>query len=359
MNIVTKRILLWGAVVVVVGLLAWPKLQPDASGTAPPGPRTSGDNRLPVSTFVVQPDRIRDRILITGTILADEEVELRSEASGRVTALSFQEGRRVQAGELLLKINDSELQAQRTQAEYRLRLAEDRERREAQLLEKGGISRESYEATLNEVNVLRSGLLLIDAQLEKTEMRAPFGGIVGLRQVSLGSYITPTTPIATLQDLRAVKVEFSIPERYASRVQVDDEIYFTVEGLEGTFSGRIYAYEPKIEAGTRTLRLRARTANPGSRLVPGAFANIELVFEEIDDALTVPAIAVIPELGGARVFLYQGGTAMPRSVRTGIRLDDRVQVIEGLAVGDTVITTGIQQLRPGLAVRPRSASTDG
>ncbi len=359
MSKTSRRLLTVGILVLIIALLAWPKLRSDDGEASAAAPAFAGNRALSVSTYVVQPETIRDRILVAGSVLANEAVALQTEAAGKITEIAFQEGRRVAEGDLLVKINDAELQAQLVQAQYRQRLAEDREARQKALLDKGGISREEYDATLNEVNVLRAATALTEAQIAKTELRAPFSGVIGLRNVSVGSFVNTSTEIATLQDLGSVRVEFSIPERYANRLQVGDTIYYVVEGQDGTFSGRIYAFEPRIEAGTRTLRVRARSSNTDGRLLPGAFANIELVFEEITDALAVPTIAIIPELGGKRLYLLQNGKAMPRPVETGIRLDDRVQVTTGIAPGDTVITSGIQQLRPGLDVAPRAEREGG
>lgn len=349
MNKILKRILIGVGLLAVVGLMAWPKL-PKGEPAAEDAPQP-GDTRLSVSVVVVEPQRLRDRINATGSILANEEVELRSEASGKILKLHFQEGRPISQGDLLLKINDNELQAQARQAQHRLHLAEDREQRQRQLLERGNVSQQEYDAILNEVNVQRAAADLIQAQIDKTELRAPFDGLIGLRYVSEGSYITPTTQIATLQDISQVKIEFSIPERHADRVKVGDAIFFSVEGREGTYRGQIYAFEPRIEAGTRTLRLRARSPNTNARLLPGAFARVELVFEEIEGAVAIPALAIIPELGGKKVYVYSQGQAVPRPVETGLRLEDRVQIVSGLSPQDTVITSGIQQLRPGLPVR--------
>ncbi len=345
-----KHILIGAGLLVAVALLAWPKLRGGTPAAGATQPAAGNQAPLRVEAVVVEPQPLQDRLVTTGTILANEEVELRSEATGRIVHLAIEEGRRVQAGELLLKVNDQELQAQLQQARLRLRLAEDREQRQRQLLAKQGISQETYDATVNERDVQRAAVALIEAQIARTELRAPFDGLIGLRYVSEGSYISPSTRIATLQDIGTVKVEFSIPERHAHRVRVGNRIAFTVEGVEGTFEGRIYAYEPRIDAATRTLRLRARAANPQGRLLPGAFARVEVVFEEIPDALTVPAIAVIPVLGGKQVFVYRAGRAVVQPVETGLRLEDRVQVVAGLAPGDTVITSGLLQLRSGLPV---------
>jgi membrane fusion protein (multidrug efflux system) len=286
----------------------------------------------------------------TGTVRANEEVEIVSEISGKVSEIYFEEGSRVVAGDLLLKIDDSELAAEQQRALYRVELAERAEVRQKQLLDDGVISSETYDVALGELNVLRAELQLIEAQLLKTEIRAPFGGVIGLRWVSPGSFLSSQTRIASLNDLDPVKLDFTVPERYSALMTVGDQISFEVEGFERTFPGTIYAVEPSIDATTRSLRVRARCPNPDGVLVPGAFANVDLVLRSISDALTVPSIAVIPELGGKKVFVYEDGAAQPRSVETGIRSETAVQITSGLDEGDLVIISGILQMQPGLEV---------
>jgi membrane fusion protein (multidrug efflux system) len=351
MNKTVKRLLFGLAIGAGIVALVLPKLPSGSEAPVEAGPPGGAAQALPVSAYVVEPVLLEDKILSTGTVLASEEVDLRPEIAGKVVEIFFREGSQVSAGEVLVKINDTELLAQYRRAEYRAKLAEDREFRQKQLLEKGGISREEYEETLNELNVFNAELDLITAQLEKTEIRAPFSGRIGLRYVSEGSYISPTSRIATLQKLDPVKVEFSVPEKYAPRVQVGDKITYAVQGLDGEFAGTIYAYEPKIDASTRTLRLRAESRNPRAQILPGAFANITLVFEQVADAIAIPSVAVVPELGGKKVFVFANGVVEARLVETGIRTDEHVQVVSGLAPRDTVITSGLQQLRPGLPVR--------
>ena len=345
MNKTVRRLLTGGLILVVIAALAWPKLRQLDTATAGPPP-AAAQRAISVEATVVTASTLLDRIKTTGTLRANEEVTLQSEAAGKITNIYFEEGQRVRQGALLVKINDSELQARLRRAEYQLTLAENREQREKQILDGGGISLEDYEATQNEVNVLRADVDLIKAQIEKTRVRAPFAGTIGLRQVSLGSNIATTTVIASIQDVDPIKVDFSIPERYAQRVSVGDEIVFNVEGFDAPQRGVIYAAEPSIDEDTRTLLIRARSANTDERLRPGAFADIDLIFDEIDDALTVPAIAIMPELGGKKVYVIQNGKAVPRDVETGIRTDEYVQVTSGLSPQDTVIVTGLQLLRP-------------
>lgn len=348
-----KRLVGFGLVAVVLVGLAIPKISAsDESGGAS---ASSGPQAIGVDVYVVQPTQVRDQLLTSGTLRANESVELSSEAAGKVTSIQFEEGRRVEQGQLLLTINDAELQAQRKRLNYQLALAEDRRQRQERLLSEGGVSQETYDQTVNEVNVLESELELVEAQIEKTKVRAPFSGTIGLRMVSEGSYISPQTQIAMLQSIDPIKIDLSVPEKYSGRVQAGAPISFTVRGSEARYQGRVYAVEPQINPTTRSLRLRARADNASRSLRPGAFADITVVFDTIDDAIAVPTFAVLPELGGQQVFVVEGGEAQPRSVETGVRTDSTVQVTSGLAVGDTVITSGIQQLRPGLPIRVQDA----
>lgn len=339
----------------VVLALALPKLKSradaeDAAGSAPPPPAPT----LKVSVERAAPRELVERLATTGSIRANERVELVSEISGKIAQIFFTEGSRVAAGQVLLKIDDQALQAEHERISFRVALAERQEARQRELLEQGVISQDGYDLALNQLNVLRSELRVNEAQLLKTEIRAPFAGVVGLRYVSPGSYLSPATRIATLQDLSSVKLDFSVPEKYSGRMRRGSEVAFTVKGSEQDFRGQIYAIEPSVDPDTRSLLLRARCPNPEGILVPGAFADVRLVVQRVEDALTVPAMAIIPELGGKKVFVLEDGTAQPRQVTTGIRTDDRVEVVTGLEPGEQVITSAIQQLRPGLEVEAES-----
>lgn len=352
-----KRILITIGVLIVLGLLAIPKYQSLTKASAPQNSSAS-NAPLAVEAYVVKPDTIEDKIFTTGTLLANEEVDLVSETSGLVQTIYLEEGREVEKGDLLLKINDSELQAQLKRADFRLNLAEDREKRQKQLLEQGGISQEEYDATLNEVNVLRAEVALINAQIDKTEIRAPFSGRLGLKYVSDGSYISPSTRIATLQDIHRVKIDFSIPERYATMISEGTNVTFTVQGVNDTLKAEVYAKEPRIDTDTRSLQVRARSDNRSERLLPGAFADLQLTLNTIEDALMVPTIALVPEINGQKVFLVKNGVVQPHSVTTGIRNASKVQILSGIAIGDTVLTTGLLQVRPGMPVNVVNISKD-
>lgn len=348
----TKKGLIIVGAILTLGALALPKIgtfqgNTNSKATSAAAPR---DSRLPVHLQVLQAEKLGDRLMTVGTVLANEEVEIRSESSGKVEKISFKEGGRVQKGEALLKIDDTELQAQLQRAQSRQAIAGEQAERQRQLYAQKLASEQAYKNAESELNIAKAEVQLIQAQIDKTELRAPFTGTIGLRYVSEGSYISPATRIATLQDYNVVKVDFTISEKYAAVVKKGDKISFVVTGAKRGFSGTIYAIEPKVDPATRTLRLRALSQNPNGVLVPGAFANVEIVLQE-KQTLTIPSFALIPELKGHRVFLYKNGKAESQSVTIGDRSDERVEIAEGLQAGDTLITSGILQLRPNMPVR--------
>jgi membrane fusion protein (multidrug efflux system) len=312
--------------------------------------QASFDQRIPVAALVISPSPFDNIINSTGTILASEEVEIRSEISGQVMKILFTEGTRVKKGDLLVKINDDELLAQLQKQQSQRSLAEDIFKRRKQLYDNSLISSEDFEKARNDLESIEAEIKLIKARISKTELRASFDGEIGLRYVSEGSFVNSSTRITTLQSLASVKIDFSIPEKYASIVRKGSPVTFTVIGSDEMFTGTIYAVEPKIDPVTRTVQIRARSENVRGTLMPGAFAQVRLLLERIPDAMMVPSEAVIPEMDGQKVFVAVDGKAQSKKVTTGIRTENLVQITSGLTVGDTVITTGVIQLRPSSPV---------
>lgn len=307
---------------------------------------------LPVYTAKIEPRTLAERVTATGSVTADEAVEIVSEVAGKVVAISFEEGGRVRRGDVLLKIDDQELAAQLARAESRASLARAQAARQGQLLASGGTSQQEVDVARSEVQVLEAEAELVRAQLAKTEIRAPFDGIIGLRHVSIGAYLNPSTRVATLQKVDPIKVEFSVAERHLDRLELGAEVTVAVTGVAEPFVGTLYAIEPRIDPDTRTLRLRARAANPGGRVLPGGFATVELPLRTIPDALLVPASAIVAGLNEQTVYVLEDGRAQPRRVETGLRLAREVQIVRGLEPGEVVITSGQLQLRPGVPVQP-------
>lgn len=312
---------------------------------------SSAKSAAPVEAYVVRPQLLRNTILTTGTLLANEEVQLRPEISGRIIGVYFQEGKQVKKGELLLKINDSELEAQLKRKKVEEKQASDEEGRSRKLFETKAISQEEYDKMLNALRMVQADAEAIESQLAETEIRAPFDGKIGLRYVSAGGYVTPDALVATMQDVKTVKVEFSVPEKHASKLQNGTEITVRVGDSDQGKKGAVYAVESMIDPATRTIKARARIPNPDERLIPGSFAKVEITLEQIPDAIVIPSEAVIPDIDGETVFVCRNGKAVSVRIKTAIRTQRGAQVVSGLAANDTVITTGILQLTDGKGVQ--------
>ena len=256
-------------------------------------PAAQRNAAIPVSAEIIKPKELSNKIKVTGTILANESVELKSEITGKVSNIYFNEGDRIPKGKLLFSINDDELNAQLEKLKYNKKLYEDNEYRQKRLLEKEAISKEEYEIALTELNTIEADIKLLQTQIEKAHIRAPFTGVIGLRKISEGSYISPNTSIANFFSIDPIKIEFSIPGKYSNQIRKGQNINFTVESLDEVFSGTVYAIEPQIDPDTRTLMVRAISENKNRNLFPGQFANIEITLETINDALLVPTMSVM------------------------------------------------------------------
>lgn len=321
------------------------------SRSGEPGTRsTASSGPLAVSGVVVTPEPIDNVVRSSGTVLASESVDLTAEASGRIESISFREGAHVRKNDILLTINDDDLQAQLRKTEAQIQLASDQENRQRQLFDKSAISKEQYDISANQVTVLRADRDNILASIRRREIRAPFDGIIGLRSVSPGGYVTPSSRIASIQKVNPLKVDFGIPEKYAGQVALGDTVLCTSEETRMQFRGRVYGIEPRIDPTLGTLQIRALCSNTSEKIYPGSFVHIELQFSPIPDALMVPTQALVPAAKGQTVFVRREGKALSVPVTTGLRTSTRVQITGGLAPGDTVITSGTMQLRPGMPV---------
>jgi len=302
---------------------------------------------------VVCPGVLEHRIFASGSLIASEEVELHSEGSGRVTDILFTEGSMVKAGDLLVKMDDRELQSQLRKLRLEESLLEQDVLRKEKLLQIKAISKEEYDISKNQLDVLKANIELTLTQISKTEIRAPFSGRIGLRAVSRGGYITPALSISTLMQVDPLKLEFTIPEKYAGKLSPGSVIRFTTEGNEQPYQGKVYARDTRIDPLTRTLKIRALCPNPGNQLLPGAFARIDVLIGKQDDALTIPTEAIIPVIDGEKVMVIEQGKARSKKIESGIRTRNQVEVISGLQAGDTVLVSGLMMVKEEMAVKPR------
>jgi membrane fusion protein, multidrug efflux system len=347
-----KKILTGASIVLVVFLLALPKLgwfgSDKGSGPVAGGPSQAA---LPVEALVLKVGKLDNKLVITGSVLPNESLELKSEVSGKITGIFFEEGKKVKRGELLVEMNDDELYAQLEKQKHNRKLNQDNEFRQRKLLEKDAISQEEYDNALNRLNTTEADIKLLEAQLAKMKIRAPFDGTIGLRLVSVGAFVTSANSIATLYNLSPAKIEFAVPGRYSTQVGPGKKIFFTIENDARVLEGRVYAIEPQIDANTRTLKVRATADNKGNLLLPGQFVRVELILESVENAILVPSEALVPELNGHKVYLAKNGKAQEAKVEIGLRTDRNVEVVSGISPGDTLITSGMLQMRNGMGVQ--------
>ena len=314
------------------------------------GKSKKGRQVLNVNAKIIKPQSLTDEFTTTGVLLPDEEVDLSFETSEKIVEINFEEGTSVKKGQLLAKVNDRQLQAQLQRLVSQLKLAEDRVFRQDALLKRDAVSKEAYEQVKTDLATLNADIEIIKANIELTELRAPFDGVIGLRQVSIGTYASPTTVVAKLTKITPLKVEFSVPERYAKQIKKGTNLNFSVEGNLDAFGAQVYAVESAIDPNLHQFTARALYPNVKHILLPGRYASVLLKKDEIENAIAIPTEAIVPEMGKDKVYLYKSGKAEPVDIITGIRTASEVQVIRGLHMGDTIITSGTLQLRTGLAV---------
>lgn len=309
------------------------------------------DKPLNLAGIIAKTEPFDNNLSLSGSIEAQEQVEIRSEVSGIVESINFQEGSMVAKGQVLFKVNDIELRAQLGQAVTKQNLASENQRRAKLLLQKEAISQEEFDMADADFKSAKSQTQLIQAQISKTSVKAPFSGKIGLRSISPGTYITPTTLVANLVNTSKLKITFSIPEKYASEIKVNSNLFFTVAGSTEKYTAKIYALEPGVDVNTRTLQVRAIAENKDGKLLPGTYADVELPLDIIKDAILVPTEAVVPILNGKKVFITENGKAKEVKVETGNRTESSLLILSGLKAGDTIITTGVMSLKADAPVK--------
>ncbi len=357
-----KKIILYVAlpllVLVILGLILVPKFL--AKNDKPDADKKQGQNQqsqqISVEGFIIKFETLDNDIKAIGNIKANEEAEIRSEISRKIRGIYFKEGTYVRKGSTLFKLDSDDLTARLRRQQVDERLAVTKLDREKQLIEKGLTSQEDYDVMETTLEQIRAEITITRIDISKTYVRAPFSGIIGLRNVSNGAYVTPQIVLTTMQDVSKVKVDFSIPEKYIYLFKKGQKINFKVDGIDGEFEAEVYAYEPKVENDTRSLVLRAITINPGKKLMPGTFANVTFLVSESKDAMMIPTEALIPKLKGQSVYLLRDGKAKLTDVDIGVRTESLVQIVsESIKPGDTIITTNILRIKDNSPVKMEKA----
>lgn len=328
----------------IVRVLAMPWLA--AAAFAQSGPKAAP---LVAEVYHVKSGPFARSLSTVGTLRANESVTLVSELSRRLVKIQVKEGSDVAAGELLFKLDDSDLVAELGEIDARMKLAETINKRVENLLPTKAVSLQDLDNSGAALHILQAQRNIKTAQIAKTEIRAPFAGRVGVRQVSEGAFASPATPLITLQDISQIKVDFPLPERYAAEVKSGQKFSFTVAGNGQLFDGVVTVLEPAIEAATRSLVVRGVCSAPQG-LLPGGFAEVSLTLDGMANGFMVPSQAIVPSPRGQGIYLIENGRAKLQAVEIGIRTDEQVQVLRGLNEGDVVATTNLMRIRPGLEV---------
>jgi len=358
------RYIVYIAIALIIGYLIYNKLHGDSSKEGGPSAGAAGGKGgkdakggkgkggpVPVMVQIVKDTVFNNTINVTGTVDPNERVSLTSQAAGNITGIYFNEGSQVTKGQVLVRVYDADLQATLKQTEYQIQLAKENEYRNRTLLQKEAVSKQEYDTSLSSYNTLKAQADGIRAQLTRTVVRAPFSGTIGLRNVSPGGYLTPQTTIATLVNTNPMKITFSIPERYRSLVKAGTKISFNIASSRKNFSATVYAIDPEVDAVSRTVTVRARAQNPNNEITAGGFAKISMVLEQSTRTIMVPTQCVVPDLKSSKVFIARNDTAYARPVKTDVRTDTQIEIIDGLKPGDSLIISGIIQMRPKVPLK--------
>lgn len=309
--------------------------------TTKPADNSSG---LEVDIYVAEKVSKNSTIYASGTIIPNEEVEIKSEVSGRLVQLNIKEGGFVKKGQLIAKLDDSEIIALIKKLKYEEELASQIETRQKKLLDIDAISKEEYDMVVTRVNTLSADMEFQQVQLEKTSIKAPFNGRMGFKNISEGAYITPSVVIAILVQTNPVKLDFSLPEKYATKVINGQPISFSIDGDDEKLSAEVIALDPNIDEELRTLKVRAKANNEAGKFLPGMFIRVEIPLGK-ETAIMIPTEAVIPILKGKKVYIKKNGIAKEVIIKTGLRTETEIQVGEGLMEGDSVIVSALMTVR--------------
>jgi len=316
-----------------------------------PGKGSGGAKALQAEAFVVKAAPLESVYQSSGTLLSNEEISVYSEVSGRITTINFKEGTHIKKGDLLVQLFNADILAQIQKLKAQRELAITTKARQDELLAINGISRQEYDNTVTQIASIDADIAYNEAQLRRLQIRAPFDGIIGLRNVSVGAIVSSSTLITTIQQIHPLKLDFPVPDQYRNLVKIGAEFSFTVSGLRDTLKAKVAAIQPAADAVTRTVTIRGIAPNLRAQLVPGAFANVYFPLSENTQAIVVPSQCIIPTTRDRKVAVVRGGKAELVTVTTGMRLVEDVEILHGLQPGDTVITTGIMQVKPGMEVK--------
>lgn len=329
---------------IILGALVWRAI---TENTGKGKNKMQGKQPPKVDAFIVHPVLLTNKIMVTGSLVSFDEVNLENEVAGRVVMIHLPEGKFVKKGTLLVKLFDDDLQAQLKKLQAQLAVQQQIAKRQAELLKVNGISQNDYDQTVLQVNSIKADIEVEKTMIRKTEVKAPFDGVIGLRNISVGAIINPSTVLATIRTANKLKLDFFVPEKYSSMIIKGMKVNFTLSGENHQHYATVIATEEGIDNSTRSMKVRAMVDDPGHELIAGSYTNVELQLGQNPNALMVPTLAIIPNEDKKTVIVAHHGKATFVEVETGIRNLSKIEVTKGLQAGDTIIISGIMFLNEG------------
>jgi len=328
-----------------------------AGAAAPDEVKAKGPQAILVEAQKVSRKPFERGITAVGSLRSNESVTLRPEVAGRISEIRFTEGQRVEKGQVLIRLDDSVPRAEFEQARANFTLAKSNYDRSIELQQKGFISKQAKDEADNAMKVQQAAMVLAQVRLDKNDIRAPFGGVIGLRNVSVGDYIGAGQDLVALEAIDPLKVDFRIPEIYLSQIRTGQTLQISLDAMpDKSFGGTVYAISPLIDTGGRSIVMRAQVKNPGGQLRPGMFARVKLLLDTPAQALAVPEAALVPVGDDQFVYRVQNGRAERVQVEVGQRREAMVEIVSGLAEDDVIVVAGAQKLRDGVPVKLAGAT---
>jgi membrane fusion protein, multidrug efflux system len=321
------------------------------AGELPAETNTPTPVGIPVDAAVVKPEVLRDELVVTGTILANQQVNIVSELTRKVVSVHVKEGSKVSKGTLLFQLDNADLLAQLSRLRQQEKLALLNEKRLKDLLTNEAIPQQDYDEAETNLKVIQAQIQEMLTVVDKTRITAPFNGQIGMINTYPGAIVSTNTVLTDIEDNSIVKVEFSVPEKYTNILSIGSEQLFTTPADSEGQKTKIVAKAASLSTDTRTLLVRGITSNHHGKLYPGQSARITLALNTSENALTVPTNALVPSPGGYSVFVSRKGLAQPVGVEIGERNTGTVEIVNGLAAGDTLITSNILRLTPGTPIQ--------
>jgi len=342
-----KKSTLWIAIILILLVAFFLKLGFSKSTDKSSKKDPKEKKQKKVEAYVVKPSLLITEISVSGSLMAYETVDLKNEVAGRVVMINLPEGKFVRKGTLLVKLFDDDLQATLKKLQSQLAIQQQVYNRQSELVKVNGITQNDYDQTGLQLNSLKADIEVEKTMIRKTEVRAPFDGVIGLRSISIGAIITPSTQLATIRTENKIKIDFSVPEKYSSAIKTGMKVKFTMSNNQKAYDATVIATEEGIDTSTRNLKVRAIVNGQSKDFISGAFANVTLKLNENKNALLIPTQSIIPQEDNKTVIVAREGKAHFVTIKTGIRQASNIEIVDGLQAGDSIVTSGLQFLKEG------------